>query len=210
MSSMWTWTSRGAARRMQSGDRLGLEADAVPDVEREAERVRAAEPPVERLEVVEPLDEHARLGLEAEPDAAPLGVRDDALGPPRAAAPTRPPGARFGGAAPDHSETTGAPELGGDVDRAAEHPHALPRPSDSSVGKCLRRGSSAKRAPVSTTHVEPELVEQRAQRSPRAQASRRVGIEVHVVERERHAVVAVSASSRTASSSRWPTSPFVT
>ena len=78
-----------------------------------------AEPAVERLEVVEPLDEHAGLGLEAEPHAAPLGVLEHALARPRAAAPTRSRGVRFDGAAPDHSETTGAPELRRDVDRAA-------------------------------------------------------------------------------------------
>ena len=55
----------------------------------------------------------------------------------------------------------------------------------------MRRGSSTKRAPVSTTHVEPERLDLGAQpRGARAHA-RRERVEVDVVERQRDAGVAV-------------------
>jgi hypothetical protein len=50
----------------------------------------------------------------------------------------------------------------------------------------LRRGSSAKRAPVSTTHASPSSAS-RARSAAAREHVRRVGIEVHVVERQRDA-----------------------
>ena len=88
-----------------------------------------------------------------------------------------------------------APRIGGDVD-AARRRNATRRARPSalgvtSVGSCLARGSSRKRAPVSTTAAEAERVEaaRRAPRSRRGQV-RRQRVEVVEVEGERDAVVA--------------------
>jgi hypothetical protein len=52
-------------------------------------------------------------------------------------------------------ETTGAPSSAATSTARESIRTRLLRPSLSSVGKCLRRGSSAKRAPVSTTQARP-------------------------------------------------------
>jgi hypothetical protein len=85
----------------------------------------------------------------------------------------------------------GRAELGGDVDRAGEHPHALAAP----FGQQRREVLAARverEARAGLHHArQPELVEEVAQRRGARAHQRRVGIEVHVVERERDAVVAV-------------------
>ncbi len=74
-----------------------------------------------------------------------------------------------GATAPDHIETTGAPSFGGDVDRGAEQIDApLATVAETSVGKCLRRGSSTNRAPVSTTHDRPNASSSVRSRAARA------------------------------------------
>ena len=161
----------------------------MPEVEREAERVRVPEPPVQRLEVHEPLHEHPRLRLEAEPDPAPLGVRDDARDALEQPVP-RGAGlhARRDGAGPERDD--GRLELHGDVDRARELAHA----ALAALGEQRRVVLAARverEAGAGLDHArELELVEQPPQRRGAAAHARRVGVEVDVVERERDAAVA--------------------
>ena len=176
---------------MQSADRLLLEADAVAEVERQAEPGRAPDGREERVEGVEPVDEHPRLGLEAEDHVLRLGLLEHdehSLHEP-------PPGlgaARAGrdGSGPDR-DGLGA-QLGGDGDRAAveiEPPLAAQIRDQRRL--VLAAGVEQEARARLEDDGEAELLQPGGERVHAGGEVAGERVEVQVVERERDAVVAV-------------------
>ena len=149
------------------------QAMQMADVEREAEE-GMIDARVQLGEAVHRVDEHARLRLEGQAHLAGLGVTAQLHGSPRPGGSRCSSGDAASIAAPDQKLTASEPSSAAMSTARLRKSSRLSRPGGglSSVGWCLRRGSSRKRAPVSTTEAHAVLVQQRLHRRQLPGASR--------------------------------------
>ena len=190
MSSIWTCASVVGAAPHALGDRHRLQADDVADVERQPERRRVPEPPLQLLVVGQRLDQHPRLRLERECDARRSACASTRSQPSTQQVPGALGRLALGRDARPHRDHRSA-ELDRDVDRRAQQidPPQAAVVKAASGSACA--ADRARTAPGLHHAVEPGLLELGAQpRGARAQP-RRERIEVDVVERQRDAGVAV-------------------